>query len=548
MPRPSRITWQTALIWLLFIAVAWPAGTEEPVLPPVHELVPDDDPTAPLQSISISGFRIVGHTVFSETELSEVVAPFVGRPMSNDSIEEVRRALTLYYVDHGYINSGAVLEDQSVTDGVVTYRIVEGVLSKVNLEGNVWLRDKYVLDRILFDSHTPLNVLTLKNRLELLRRNPNVKTVHAELSPGQFAGDSALDIVVEEDNALHAELRIDNHRSPSIGAERLSLLMSHTNVTGNADSLFLDYGITRNGFDDDIKFFGDDNLDVSYSLPFTAQDTTLTVSYSRSDTLIVQEPFTNLDLASELEEVTIKVRHPLYRDLNTELAVAVAGERRENETFLQDSPFSFDPGAQNGESDVTVLRLDLEWVTRDQDRAFAFLSTARFGIDALGATTGGPADGQFVSWLGYLQYIQRLGNTNNQVAFRFSTQITDSNLLSLEQFAIGGVYTVRGYRENQVVRDNGLVLSGEIRMPLVHDANGQAVLSLVPFVDFGYGWDNNDRNDSINITSAGIGILLHLDRKLNAEFYWGHPFRDFDDDEDDIQDLGIHFQVTWLAF
>ena len=546
MLRPSQIVQYTVVIVCLLTA-NWKLTTAaEPVLPPVQEILPEG-PTTSGPSAILRGFRLVGNTVFPDDQLGQIVAPYIGRPMSDPLIEEIRRALTLYYIDHGYINSGAVLEDQPVAEGVVTYRLVEGVLSQVNLTGNHWLRNQYVLDRILFGSSVPLNVLTLKNDLELLRKNENIKALHAQLSPGQFPGDSILDVSLEEDNALHAELRIDNYRSPSIGAERLSLFLSHTNITGNADLLILDYGITRNGFED-IKFSDDDNLTLSYVLPISAQNTTLSLRYSRSDTSVIEEPFQSLDLESELQEVMIKVRHPLYSDLNTEFAVAVSGEKRENETFLQGTAFSFSPGAQNGESDVTVLSMSFEWVTRNPNRAFACVFTTRFGIDALDATIGSPADGQFVSWLTYLQYIQKLGDTNNQAVFRFSSQVTDSNLLSLEQFAVGGVHSVRGYRENQVVRDNGLALSGEIRIPLVHDANGQAVLSLVPFIDFGYAWDENDRTDSTDIASAGVGILLHLSDKLNAEFYWGHPFQDFDDNENDVQDLGIHLQVTWLAF
>lgn len=547
-PTPLTSSIQcAALSWTLLIAGWSLAMADEPVLPPIVEILPKEDPTAPLQAATIRGFRLVGHTVFSDDQLGGVVAPHIGRPISDSLIEEVRRALTLHYIDHGYINSGAILEDQPVVDGVVTYRIVEGVLSGIYLKGNNWLRDQYVRDRISFDSDTPLNVLTLKSKLELLRRNQNIKALHAELNPGEIAGDSNLDIVLEEDDALHAEFIIDNYRSPSIGAERLSLLLSHTNLTGNADRLELDYGITRNGFDD-VEFSQDDNFSISYELPISAQDTTLSVRYSRSDTLVIEEPFIDMNIESELQEVMVKVRHPFYRDLNTELAVAIAGERRENETFLLGDPFAFSPGDPNGENDVTVLSLSLEWVTRDQNRAFALVTTTRFGIDALDATIGGPVDGEFVTWLTFLQYIQRIGNTNNQAVLRFSSQVSDSNLLSLEQFAVGGVYSVRGYRENQVVRDNGVALSGELRLPLIHDANGQAILSFVPFVDFGYAWDENDQTNPTDIISAGAGLLFHLEGKLNAEFYWGHPFQDFDDNEDDVQDLGIHFKLTLTAF
>ncbi len=538
---------RVALISSMILTSVWACFAQDTVLPPLDQILPDHDAAPDTRSLEIQGFNFEGNTVFSNEQLAELLTSYLLKEITADNLEGARRALTLHYVNHGYVNSGAVLEDQSFANGVITFRIVEGVLSKINISGRQQLNEAYLTNRITLGAGTPLNVLSLKNRLELLRDNPNIKSINAELRPGLIAGDSFLDVTLEEDDAFHVALRFDNHRSPSIGAERFSLLAWHTNLTGHADRIFLDYGVTKNGFDD-IDLSGKDNMSVSYTIPITVHDTTLTVTYARSDTLVIEEPFANLDIASELQEFSVALRHPLYRTVGSELAVAVAGERRENETFLLGSPFSFSPGARNGESDVTVLRFDVEFVARDQQRALAMRSTLRVGLDALDATVGGAADGQFVSWLGSLQYVQRLGQTNHQALFRISTQMTDSSLLSLEQFALGGVNTIRGYRENQVVRDNGVVVSGELRVPLAYDANGQTILSLVPFVDFGYGWDEARTNDSINLTSAGAGLLLHLDQTLNAQFYWGHPFRDFNDTEDDVQDLGIHFQITWQGF
>ena len=42
----------------------------------------------------------------------------------------------------------------------------------------------------------------------------------------------------------------------------------------------------------------------------------------------------------------------------------------------------------------------------------------------------------------------------------------------MEQIAVGGMRTVRGYRENQMVRDNALISSLELRIPLLRTALG----------------------------------------------------------------------------
>src|SRR5687768_9448833 len=74
-------------------------------------------------NIIVREFRFDGNTVYSDEVLSQVTAPYVNRPVTLDDLEEARRAITLKYVTNGYVNSGAVLPDQSVRDGIVTYRI-----------------------------------------------------------------------------------------------------------------------------------------------------------------------------------------------------------------------------------------------------------------------------------------------------------------------------------------------------------------------------------------------------------------------------------------
>src|ERR1044071_8274475 len=74
-------------------------------------------------NIIVREFRFDGNTVYSDEVLSKATAPYVNRPITLDDLEEARRAITLQYVTNGYVNSGAILPDQSVRDGIVTYRI-----------------------------------------------------------------------------------------------------------------------------------------------------------------------------------------------------------------------------------------------------------------------------------------------------------------------------------------------------------------------------------------------------------------------------------------
>ncbi len=495
----------------------------------------------------IKAFQFDGNTAFTDDELSAAVAPFIGRPLTGAGLEAARNALSRHYIDAGYISSGAVLPDQTVADGVITFRLIEGTLSKLTITGNAALNEAYLRSRINLATEPPFNIIAVRNRLEVLRQSPVIDRINANVEPGGLPGEAQLNVAVTEAQPWHVDLQFDNHRSPSIGAGRLSLSAVHHSLLGFNDTFSMHWGITRNGLED-LEFAGIDDLSVAYVVPFTVYDTTVGVSYERTDTVVVEDAFEALDIQSETESFGVNIRHPFVRTPQTGFALAVAFEHRENESFLLGEPFSLSPGAMDGTSTVSVVRFRQEFVNRTQQEVIAARSTFSFGVDALDASTGPEADGRFITWLGQGQYVRRIGEGDSQLILRGTVQWSNNPLLTLEQFAIGGVDTVRGYRENQVVRDNGVVFSAEWRIPIIQDANGRGILHVAPFVDIGAGWNDNNGSDVIDLTSVGVGFLFNPDERLNVQFYWGYPFRDFDDPEDDPQDLGIHLSVTVRAF
>ena len=69
--------------------------------------------------------------------------------VSVGELEQLRQAISRYYVDRGYINSGALLPDDFYRDGIVHFRIVEGRVDQVRLQGLGRLRPSYVEERLV---------------------------------------------------------------------------------------------------------------------------------------------------------------------------------------------------------------------------------------------------------------------------------------------------------------------------------------------------------------------------------------------------------------
>ena len=492
-----------------------------------------------------------GKTVFSPEELTAVISSYLGREVTSVELEEARRALTLHYVNAGYVNSGAQLPDQDVSDGIVTFEIIEGALSEITIRGNQRLRSGYIRNRILRGAGEPLNLGTLRDPLLQLRQNPNIRDISARLRRGDALGEGKLEVRVEEAIPYRIETQVRNDRSPSVGAELLELIAAHENLTGNSDLLQMRYGVVKRDRDG-AKFPGLDNIGAGYTLPITSHNTSASLYFDQSDESVIEEPFDFLNIESQTRSYAFGLRHPLLKNFYEEIAVGLTADYRSSETFLLGEPFSFSHGAVDGKSVISALRLSGEWIRRGSVQVLASRLTLGWGLDVLDATRNenGP-DGQFVSVLGQVQYLRRLWHEaaqeelrQGQLILSGSFQWTGDPLLPLERLRLGGAHTVRGYRENQLLRDKGILATAEYRLPVLISRN-QNILQVSPFIDFGIGWNSEERiSGPREIASAGIGLIYTPNNRVRARLDWGYPFRDLKSSTKDAQDLGLHFSVS----
>ena len=102
---------------------------------------------------------------------------------------------------------------------------------------------------------------------------------------------------------------------------------------------------------------------------------------------------------------------------------------------------------------------------------------------------------------------------------------------------------MRGYRQNQVVRDNAYLASLEAHyrpdLPIWVD--------LIGFVDWGRGENHKDSaaTGRSDLASIGIGVVLKHSTRLSVELYLAHGFDEFKTSEYDLQDDGVHFRLEY---
>ncbi|MDH3598198.1 MAG: BamA/TamA family outer membrane protein [Candidatus Tectomicrobia bacterium] len=531
--------------------------TPRRVLPPVP---PADRDPVPLVRVRVQRIIVSGSSVFSPQEIAAVTRPYIGREVTSEQLETLRLALTQLYLDHGYINSGAILPDQTVTGGGIRFRIIEGELTEVVIANSRWFRDSYLRRRLRLGIDRPLHLGALQERLQLLEQDDRIARFQAQLRPGLRLGESELHVRVEEALPFTLALEFNNHQSPTVRAERGQLTVVHRNLTGYGDTLS---ALVEGASEQNLR------LDARYSLPLNPQDTTASVQYQRNHSLVTETPFDRLDLQGHSEIFTLALRHPVYRTLQRELALTLSGEHLNSKTTFFGGAALPTPGAEDGKATITALRLTAEWTDRTLDQVIAVRSQFSLGVDLFGATINTVEDdlttpeqdesvvptGRFFVWLGQVQWVRRFTPHDIQLLFRVDVQVSKDPLFPLEQIALGGRFSVRGYRENQLVRDNALLMSLESRFPLIRRRRWAESLQIVPFVDFGWGQNRDVFTPSPDaLASVGVGVrwaarwTAVIPVRLQFEVFWGQKLVDVSTPGGNLQDKGLHLQLGLSSF
>ena len=519
-----------------------PLPPPEELLPttPTTPITPEVDPVTLPDKFTIERFEFSGNTAFSNRQLAEVTAKFTGRPLTFAELLEVRSAVTKLYVDNGYVTSGALIPPQSLTGGVVMIQVVEGSLEAIQVNGTRRLNPNYVRSRLAIATPKPLNVPRLLEALRLLQLDPLIKNLSAELAAGPNPGSSLLTVRVQEENSFSAQTNLNNGRSPSVGSSRRGLQLIEGNLFGQGDGLSVGYTNTD----------GSNGFDISYSFPLNPRNDTLNLSYGNTSSHVIEPPFDLIDIESSSRYFDLTFRQPVIQTPSRELTLGLTASRRESKTSLLDIPFPLSEGAdQEGRTRISALRFFQEWTQRGSQEVIALRSQFNIGLGVLNATVNDNSpDSRFLSWRGQGQWVRLLA-PDTLLLVRGDIQLADRSLLPIEQMGLGGFGSIRGYRQDLLLADNGALVSAELKLPILRIRQWQGILHLIPFVDVGTVWNNSGTNpDPTTLASVGLGLQLALGDVLQARLDWGIPLISVDSSERTLQEQGLLFSIIVNPF
>lgn len=487
----------------------------------------------------LEGVHFSGNSVFTSEQLTESVAPYLGQPINIAELEDMRLAILKRYTDAGYLNTGVVLPGQTISRGQIEFRIVEGRLDEIRVTGNGRLREGYLIDR-LWPGAGPLNTAELQQKFRLLLNDPLIERLNATLYPGEDLGEAVLDLEVTPAGPYELRLLLDNHRAVGLGETGARLQGVVRNLTGWGDALR-------------FELEGSDGLrghEFAGRLPLTARGLALEGGFSGSRSELVEGDISVLDIHSEASEQFVALSWPWIEEPGRRFTSQIGLRRQDSFTsWLGGEPIDLGNGVQrDGHSEANVVELVAELVRHTTERSLALRSTLGVGVHPPeSAVPTADADARFLRWLGQLRLRQSLSPQGGELLVAAEVQLADDSLLPMHRYALGGADSVRGYRQNSRVRDNGGYLSLEYRQALLDEQLG-GNLQLAGFVDLGKAWDHAAFEQDKPLSSIGVGVLWR-GKWADLSLYLAHGLNDLGEvDGRGLQDDGIHFQLSLHAF
>lgn len=451
----------------------------------------------------LRGLRIEGATVYPESVLQTTYQADIGKEITLARIYAIAAELTARYRNDGYILSQLVVPAQSVKDGVVTLRAVEGYIHHVTIQGNTSSAALIKTYTESLKAVRPLTADALERYLLLINDIPGV-SARSTLAPSSAQGAADLTLnVAQGDRTFTAG--INNRNSKLLGPWRANL-DADFNGLGSADHVGV--RLLRTPADDELTYGT-----LLYDRIVSDEGLKLSVSA----TLLDARPQATIalpNLRSESQSASLGVSYPLIRSRLQNLSLRA--------TFAQHNGDTDSNGAALFRDRVRALRFGAGYDLVDSLRGINLIDVEfSQGLSGMGATrendvlaSRASAPPRFRKITYYAARLQSLAPKWSLLA-ALNGQEAMHNLLSPEQFAFGGSDFGRGYDASDLTGDSGSAAKLEVRFA----DKGMDVFR--DYTVYGFYDTGRIRNRNIAATprsdraaSTGLGIRFNATHKI----------------------------------
>ena len=134
---------------------------------------------------------------------------------------------------------------------------------------------------------------------------------------------------------------------------------------------------------------------------------------------------------------------------------------------------------------------------------------------------------------------QKLFPSGQQWTLRLDGQLSGTDYLpAAELFYIGGLYSVRGYKENLLAGDSGVFASAQFSFPLTKSRKWKGFA----FLDGGKVWGDSAYGDQ-DLAGVGVGVADEINKHTSFNVALGFPLIKTVNGEEQSR-ARVHFSIN----
>jgi hemolysin activation/secretion protein len=479
------------------------------------------------RKIFVRQFAVQGVTLIEQDVINAIITPHQNKELTLRELSSVAEAITNEYRKRGYIIAYAYIPAQDIKDGIVGIKVIEGKVGDILVSGNKHYSTGFIQKHLEKTRKDPsLKEQALERQLLILNDNPSL-SVKTSLKAGKEPATADIIASAQDEFPISGSITYDNFGSATISKHRAGINLNIGNLATSGDYLMF-RGLTGlDRIDIDKLSYGR----LEYLIPIDYNGTKLGLYYANS-IYEAGEQYTILNIHGKAHVAGLYAIHPLIRQRDKTLSIRAGFEYKDVYDYMLDSLRSKD--------NIRVFNASINYDFFDalQGRniiGFSYYQGIRdlFGGNASNDSDSSRlnADGQFSKYTLDLVRVQRITDYSH-IILRGSGQISGDALFSAEQFYIGGIGTVRGFKPSLYGGDSGYLLGAELHIsPLFPEKKilnrkvGDA-FKFVMFVDHG-GIYRNDvqpgENKDDHLTSVGAGIRFYEGKYFSLRMDWAVP-------------------------
>lgn len=411
----------------------------------------DSDDCLQVESIELKGAHLL-----SARQQAILLQPFMQQCLTASDLNALLSAITDAYLKRGYVTSRAYLPAQDLSAAVLQIQVIEGRLESIDGGGLSSALELAMSSPAGLGE--PLNVRELEQLIDQLSRLPS-RQLNLELTPGQEVGGSHLRLQGQKLKAWRVAFNRHNDGQRSTGEQQWGLNVAWDSPLGLADQLSLHGG----GNQANDRYKHSTNQGLTYSLPYGWWTFRYLYNHSTYRTKTQGQGFSFvLDGVSSTQ--TLTAERVLHRDAVSKTALSLGLKHLRSRNSLDkhrldissqrltEQQFGFNHGRRIGSA---LVNFDVGY------------QRGTGALDAQGA--GHPKRGQPVArhhkYTFTASYLQPFRLFDESLSFDslFSAQRSEDVLFNPQRLSLGGLYSVRGFKEQSVSGDSGYYLRNQLR-------------------------------------------------------------------------------------